>query len=125
MFRKYPANLIKTNLKIIDMRLESGVISTACDYYRKLHETNFSDEELEELIDLDETGDKKFEVSIEEFNMVGEIISCQVSFWCLRRISHSCQSNTDIMNRIINKKIKEYKKTFNKEFVNFNEEIIW
>jgi len=77
-------------------------------------------DELDEIIDFDETGED-FKVSIEEFNLVTQIIALQLSYFCLRRVSHSCESNTDTIYFMLQKKYIEYEKTFKRDFINLNE----
>lgn len=98
------------------MTLDTNIVSTATEYFTRLG--------LEEKIDWDETGDTGL-IPIKEFNMIEEIIALQVSFWCLRRLRNCCQSNSDTLHSILNKKIREYKLEFNKEFINDNSENIW
>ena len=100
------------------MYLDEEVISTASDYFEKIGMS-------EDQIDWDETGDPKYLVSIKEVDAIAEIISCQVSFWCLRRLGKCCGSNTDTMRRILRQKIKFYEETFGKEYQDFNEDLIW
>jgi len=66
------------------MRLDNNIISNASDYFEKIGV------DVDTQIDWDETGDKSL-ISIEQYNLIGEIISTQVSFWCLRRLSNSCE----------------------------------
>jgi len=95
------------------MFLDKNIVSTAVEYFDKVGGK----------IDWDETGNKDL-VSMKQFNLVGEIISAQVSFWCLRRLSNSCESNCDYMKNIINSKINEYESQYG-DFNNFNKENIW
>jgi|688.fasta_scaffold1861826_1 hypothetical protein len=95
------------------MRLENNIVSTATEYFQKCNEE----------IDWDETGDPNL-ISMREYNMVGQIIATQVSFWCLRRLSNSCESNCDYMRDIMKSKISEYELDYGK-FIDFNEENIW
>jgi hypothetical protein len=99
------------------MFLNEEVVDNISTYYKKL---GIGIEKL----DWDETNEEGL-VPIEEMNAIGEILSCQVAFWGLRRIGRMCGSNCDIMMRIIRQKIDFYEKTFGKEFHNFNSEVIW
>lgn len=94
------------------MYLDSNITGTASQYF----------ECLERKVDWDETGDETL-VSMKECEAIQEIIACQVSFYCLRRLRGSCQSNSDTMHSIINKKIKEYEVTYG-NFHDFNAKFI-
>jgi hypothetical protein len=86
--------------------------------------TNVKDCDSDDIpVDWDETGDPNL-ISLKEFNLVGEIIASQVSFWALRRMYNSCQSNCDYMQTIMRNKIKEYEDQYG-EFKNYNSENIW
>lgn len=61
-------------------------IKTASDYF----------EHQGREVDDDETGDTNL-VSLDEYNSVGDIIACEVAIWALRRLTHSCGSNSDAM----------------------------
>ena len=100
------------------LRLPDNFVDTAIGYFDRLDIT-------EDQIDLDETGEKSFLISIEEYNLVGQILSTQVAHWCLRGVSHCCGSNVDIMRDIMREKKKLYKETYNKEFEGFNDEAMW
>jgi hypothetical protein len=95
------------------MRLEDNIVSTATEYFQKCNKE----------IDWDETGDTNL-ISMREYNMIGQIIATQVSFWCLRRLYNSCGSNCDYMRDIMKSKISEYELDYGK-FIDFNEENIW
>lgn len=104
------------------MQLDRNIVGTASEYFARVKECDI--EELNEFVDYEETGDKKFEISWAQFEEMEDIIACQVSFWCLRRLSYSCQSNCDSMRRILNKKVQDYEKKYGK-FHDYNEENIW
>lgn len=104
------------------MILDNNIVKTAFEYFCKVKECE--DEDIDKIVDFDETGSKDFQVSMKEFKLIEEIIACQVSFWCLRRLRNSCASNVDSMRRILNKKISEYQKEYG-EFVDYNGENIW
>lgn len=94
------------------MFLSSEITGTASEYF----------ERLDREVDWDETG-KEGLVSMKEYDAIQEIIACQVSFFCLRRLRGSCQSNSDTMHTIMNRKIREYEATYG-TFHNFNAEHI-
>lgn len=100
------------------MRIDSGIIVSGTGYFAEIHGVGM--DELDEIIDFDETGED-FKVSIEEFNLVTQIIALQLSYFCLRRVSHSCESNTDTIYLMLQKKYIEYEKTFKRDFINLNE----
>lgn len=99
------------------MQLDDNIISTVMDYFARLGIS-------EDSIDLEDTSSPDL-ISIGEYQAIGQIISLQVSFWCLRRITHCCESNTDYLMEIINEKIADYEIEYSKEFQNFNKELIW
>lgn len=101
------------------MRLEDKVVSTAVDYFSEIRDCDEDDIP----VDWDRTGDKNL-ISLDEFNLVGEIISTQVSIWALRRMTNSCQSNCDNMTTIMRSKINEYESKYG-DFKNLNETSIW
>ena len=100
------------------MRIDRGIIVTASEYLAEIYET--TNDDLDDIIDWDETGDNKFPVSMKEFNALTDIIALQMSYFCLRRVTHSCQSNTDAIYSMLQKKYKEYSDEFGKEFNNLN-----
>jgi hypothetical protein len=100
------------------MLLDSNIIGNTSEYFEKI---GISEEE----IDWNETDDPKYLVSIKKVDAIGEIIACQVSFWCLRRLGNCCQSNGDTIRRMLREKIKFYEETFGKEYQDFNEDLIW
>lgn len=94
-------------------------ISTASEYFAKIKSCD-----IDEIpVDWDETGDKKL-ISLEEYHLIGEIISTQVSFWALRRMYNTCESNCDFMMKIMKDKIGTYENKYG-TFQNFNKENIW
>jgi hypothetical protein len=97
------------------MRLDDNIIDTPEEYF----EVSTIDPE----IDWDETGNEEL-ISMEEYNLVGEILATQVSFWALRRMRNSCGSNCDIIRSIMKSKISEYESKFGK-FNDLNEDNIW
>jgi len=101
------------------MTLDNKIIGTAVDYFANVKDCDSDDIP----VDWDETGDPNL-ISLKEFNLVGEIIASQVSFWALRRMYNSCQSNCDYMQTIMRNKIKEYEDQFG-EFKNYNSKSIW
>ena len=102
----------------MSLRLPDNFVDTAIGYFDRLDIT-------EDQIDLDETGDKSFLISIEEYNLVGQILSTQVAHWCLRGTGNCCGSNVDIMRGIMREKKNLYKETYNKEFEGFNDSAMW
>lgn len=101
------------------MRIDEGIIKTAGDYFAEIHEVG--DDELNDMIDWEETGED-FPITMQEFELVTEIIALQMSYFCLRRVTHSCQSNTDSVYSMLNKKYSEYSELFGKEFNDLNED---
>jgi hypothetical protein len=99
------------------MQLDNNICSTALDYFSRIGIN-------EESIDFDDTSNPDL-IPIHEYEAIAKIIALQVSFWCLRRLSNSCQSNTDYLMEIIKEKIEDYSILYSKEFQNFNEELIW
>jgi hypothetical protein len=97
------------------MRLEDNIIDTATEYFEKYKPSI--------ALDWDKTGDKEL-ISMDEFNLVAEILATQVSFWALRRMTNSCGSNCDVMRTMMKSKISEYESKFG-EFNDFNEDNIW
>ena len=69
------------------------------------------EEELEDYI----------ENNWEEYCLISEIIALEVSLYCIRRVSRAGGENSDAIRRIIQEKIAEYEKTFNKSFKDPNE----
>jgi hypothetical protein len=107
----------------MSLRLENGIMDTAIDYFVK--QGRIPDkEDCDDYIDEENTG-VEGKISIKEYQVVEEIITCQISLFCLRRISHCCGSNVDIMHRMIQRKIKQYEETYGREFINTNKELIW
>ena len=100
------------------LMLSDSFVDTAIGYFDKLGIT-------EEQIDLNETGDKSFLISIEEYNLVGQILATQVAHWCLRGTGNCCGSNVDVMRDIMREKKNLYQQTYNKEFEGFNDEAMW
>jgi len=98
---------------------KKNIIKTAAEYFSKIRDCDIDDIP----VDWVEIGDKNL-IQMSEFNLVGEIISAQVPFRCLRRINNSCGSNCDYMMKIIKKKISKYEKKFG-EFKGFNLGSIW
>ena len=96
------------------MTLDNNIVGTATQYF----------ERLDKEVDWNETGDENL-VPLQEFNLVEDIISLQVSFWCLRRLRNSCESISDNLYTQMRNKIREYEVNFNKEFINPNKEKIW
>lgn len=95
------------------MRLDAGIICSATNYFNNLDIT-------EEQIDWDEEG-KEGLISMAEFHLIEEILAAQIGYYCLRRIRGCDGSMTDAMSRIIGQKIRQYKATYNKEFINDND----
>lgn len=100
------------------MRIEEGIIASACEYFKNVHQVG--DDELEDVIDFSETGDDRFPVSMDEYNLVADIIALQLSYFCLIRVTHSCESNTDAVYSMLNKKYIEYSNKLGKDFNNLN-----
>jgi hypothetical protein len=100
------------------MTLDSKIIGTAVEYFERL------DLDTENDIDWDETGNTNL-VSMNEFNAIGDIISLQVSFFCLRRLSNSCESVSDSIRKMLKEKINNYELDYSKKFDNCNEEYLW
>lgn len=101
------------------MTLDNKIISTASEYFAKIKSCD-----IDEIpVDWDETGDKNL-ISFEEYQLIGEIISTQVSFWALRRMYNTCESNCDFMMKIMKDKIRTYENKYG-TFQNFNKENIW
>jgi hypothetical protein len=99
------------------MLLDNNIVSTSTAYFDKIGIS-------EEQIDWDATGDVNL-ISLKEYKAISEIIACQVSFWCLRRLGNSCQSNSEAMRDILYQKIRFYEDTFGKNYQDFNEDLIW
>lgn len=99
------------------MVLDNNIVATATDYFKNLDIS-------EDGIDFEETNDPTL-ISMKEFDLVGEIIALQISFWCLRRAGGICESNNDYIKSMINKKMVEYNIAYKKEFVNDNKDNIW
>jgi hypothetical protein len=99
------------------MLLDDNIVSTSTAYFDNIGIS-------ESQIDWNETGDVNL-ISIKEVNAISEIIACQVSFWCLRKLGNCCQSNSDTMRDILKQKIKFYEETFGKDYQDFNEDLIW
>lgn len=97
------------------MRLDDNIIDTPEEYFKR--------STIDPEIDWDETGNEEM-ISMEEYNLVGEILAIQVSFWALRRMTNSCGSNCDIIRSIMKSKISEYESKFGK-FNDLNEDKIW
>ncbi len=101
------------------IQLDKNIVSTATEYIEKI-----TGESSDTIVDWDDTGDKSL-ISLDEFDMLQDIISLQVSFWSLRRLGNCCQSNSDSIYKLINLKIDAYNNTFKREFNNFNQDNIW
>lgn len=107
----------------MSLRLDNGIIDTAVAYFmnqgRILDKDNW-----DEYVDEENTG-AEGKISGKEYEAIQEILTCQVSLFCLRRISYCCGSNVDVMHRMIQLKINQYEETYGREFVNTNQESIW
>lgn len=101
------------------MILDSNIIGTSSEYFADIYECSIDDIP----VDFDETGDSNL-ISIEQYNLVGNIIALQVSFFCLRRLSNSCESNSDFIKSMLNSEIKKYEEKYG-EFKNNNKDLIW
>ena len=101
------------------MTLDNQIIATASEYFANVKSCDIDDIP----VDWDETGDTNL-LSLTEYNLIGEIISTQVAFWALRRLSNSCESNCDFMRKIMKDKIETYQNQYG-TFHNFNEKNIW
>jgi hypothetical protein len=109
------------------MTLDDSIIHTAEDYFKKAKpgkKIDWDGTAAYGSMVSNENGYSGKVISIDEYNLVGDIIATQVAFYALRRLRMSCESNCDNMRRIMKAKIKEYEDTYG-NFFNYNEDNIW
>lgn len=85
--------------------------------------------------------DCKILITTKEFDLVNQILSCQIGCWFVKRINpkhmigQSCYDGYDGLDRgctcamhsihnVVTEKIKEYETTYGRKFHDFNKEII-
>lgn len=86
------------------------LITTATEYFEyKNIEIDYAEANNPEMI------------SVNEMNMIQNILTCEVSIYLLRRSTGHCGSVTDNMSLIREKFIKTYEKKYQKKYTNYNE----
>lgn len=86
-------------------------VSNATDYYKRV----FSTEELEEFYNNDSNDD--------EIELITKIIALEISVYILRRTGYLDQSLLESLWHERTKSISDYSLTYNKVFMDYNENI--
>lgn len=75
-------------------------------------------------IDWDNEGIEN-SVSVKEEKAIMEILTCEMSYYALRRVNGGFGANVDCMARLKRNLIKKYQKKFKREYQHLNQNIVY